>query len=196
MKSKFQISIFIIVFVVFISACDKAGEGVTPLMHAAKNGDLQAVNRLIQSGKKIDKPSRYSWTPLMFAAREGHVDIVVALLQAGAKAEHVSDSVSPSSIMATRGGYYPTTALAESIRNGHDEVSHLLLKKVNHIHPIEMITAAQYDKSNWLHELVLAGGDPKRTSKLSYYGTVLLAAAASGNLKTVKWLVEQAHGRY
>ncbi|MCP3675670.1 MAG: ankyrin repeat domain-containing protein [Gammaproteobacteria bacterium] len=191
MKSKLQFLIYMIVLVVFMGACDKADEGVTPLMRAAKTGDLQAVNRLIQSDQKIDKSSRYSWTPLMFAAREGHVDIVAALLKAGAKVEHVSDSVSPSSIMATRGGYYPTTALAESIRYGHDEVSHLLIKKVSHIHPIEMIAAAQYDKSYWLHELVSAGGDPKRTSELSYYSTVLQAAAASGNLETVKWLVDK-----
>ncbi len=191
MKSKLQFLIYMIVLVVFIGACDKADEDVTPLMRAAKTGDLQAVNRLIQSGEKIDKSSRFSWTSLMFAAREGHVDIVAALLQAGAKAEHVSEPVSPSSFMATSGGYYQTTALAESIRYGHDEVSHLLIKKVNHIHPIEMITAAQYDKSSWLHQLVSMGGDPKRTSKLSYYSTVLQAAVASGNIETTKWLVDK-----
>ena len=174
-----------------MGACGKAGEGITPLMRAAKDGDLQTVKRLIQSGAKIDKSSRYSWTSLMFAAREGHVDIVVTLLQAGAKVEHVSESVPPSSIMATRGGYYPTTALAESIRYGHDEVSHILIKKVSHIHPIEMITAAQYDKSFWLHKLISAGGDPKKTSELSYYSTVLQAAVVSGNLETVKWLVDK-----
>ncbi len=191
MKSKLQFLIYTIVLVVFMGACGEAeaDEGVTPLMRAAKAGDLQTVNHLIQSGEKIDKSSSFSWTPLMFAAREGHVEIVVALLQAGAKVEHVSESVSSSGVMATQGGYYPTTALAESIRYGHDEVSHLLIKKVNHIHPIEMITAAQYDKSILLHHLVSAGGDPKRASKLSYYSTVLQAAVASGNLETVKWLV-------
>ncbi|MEM7147394.1 MAG: ankyrin repeat domain-containing protein [Verrucomicrobiota bacterium] len=172
------------------SACTESGEGITPLMYAAKGGHLEQVERLIESGAAVDAESRYSWTALMFAAAEGHTSVVQALLDAGALAGHVSGAVEPGPF-ATRGGYYPTTALAEAIKGGHLGAADLLMENVDAITPIDLMAAVEVEDMGRLRALVKRGGDPTETTGLTYLGSPLCLAAAKGNLEMVRWLVEE-----
>jgi ankyrin repeat protein len=47
------------------------GEGATPLMRAAKNGDVAAIKMLLDHGADIALPQKNGTTPLMFAAGLG-----------------------------------------------------------------------------------------------------------------------------
>ena len=42
---------------------------ITPLIHAAKAGDIRAANILLDAGADINKGDKYKWTPLYWAAR-------------------------------------------------------------------------------------------------------------------------------
>ena len=58
--------------------------GVTPLMAAATNGHLAAVQALLAAKADMERTSPLGETALMFAAFNGHLDIVNALIAAGA----------------------------------------------------------------------------------------------------------------
>jgi len=63
----------------------RSGDGVTPLMYAAKLGDLRSVNILLKVGAKIDlQDPLLGWSALHYAAAYGQDDTYQALLSAGA----------------------------------------------------------------------------------------------------------------
>lgn len=171
-------------------ACGQQDEGVTPLMRAAAEGDSGTAGRLIESGADVDAESRYGWTALMFAAREGATDVVEMLLQAGATPDQVSKSV-PSGPMATRGGYFPTTAMAEALKHDRFETASVLMNHVGAPHPLDLIAAAELETSEWLRALVERGGNPAATTGLGFHGSPLCAASAAGRLANVQWLVAE-----
>ncbi len=62
-----------------------AGATVTPLHKAAEGGDLAEVNRLLDSGAKVDaRDPREDLTPLGWAAAVGNVEVANALIARGA----------------------------------------------------------------------------------------------------------------
>lgn len=56
----------------------------TPLHIAARHGKLDALNRLLTAGAKVDSTDSLGSTPLMEAVKKGHAEIVSVLLNAGA----------------------------------------------------------------------------------------------------------------
>ena len=54
------------------------------LVRAAKRGDLNRVQRLLEAGGDVDICDGYGRTALMEACREGHFDVVRCLLKHGA----------------------------------------------------------------------------------------------------------------
>ncbi len=63
-----------------VNLADK--DGRTPLMFAARDGDLPAVQALLSKGAHINATDNNGWTPLMCAARQGQLTTVQALLSA------------------------------------------------------------------------------------------------------------------
>jgi hypothetical protein len=57
----------------------------TPLMRAAQEGHVAAVQLLLGCGAMVDRWNRLKMTPLMLAAQRGHVEICKLLLHYGAK---------------------------------------------------------------------------------------------------------------
>ncbi len=68
-----------------VNARDKHGH--TPLIEAAKTGDLETVTDLLRRGAEVDAQSEKGKTALHYAAANGHVEVVKALLAAGAKVD-------------------------------------------------------------------------------------------------------------
>ena len=61
--------------------------GRSILYHAAREGDVESVRRLLEANAAIDTPDSEGTTPLLIAAREGHLAVVQALVEAGANIE-------------------------------------------------------------------------------------------------------------
>jgi hypothetical protein len=68
---------------------DPGNGPLTPLHIAARDGDIESLQQLLESTVAeakvgIDCLAKFGWTPMMFAARHGHSEIVKLLLARGA----------------------------------------------------------------------------------------------------------------
>jgi ankyrin repeat protein len=68
-----------------VNAKDRNGH--TPLIDAAKEGDLDAVKDLLHRGAEVDASSEKGKTALHYAAANGHVETVKFLLEHGAQVD-------------------------------------------------------------------------------------------------------------
>jgi ankyrin repeat protein len=59
-------------------------EGRSPLHHAALEGDVDQIARLLEAGERATLADTSGYTPLHFAAQQGHSDAIAALITAGA----------------------------------------------------------------------------------------------------------------
>ena len=64
------------------SECD--GWGLTPLVFAARQGDLESAKILLAAGADINQTSAYGWTPLLTATQNRHYKFALYLLDHGA----------------------------------------------------------------------------------------------------------------
>nr|WP_261361805.1 ankyrin repeat domain-containing protein [Aeoliella straminimaris] len=64
------------------------GYDTTPLMDAAYDGDLRAIELYLQHGAYVDYQEKDCFTAINYAAMEGHWDIVLRLHAAGADPHH------------------------------------------------------------------------------------------------------------
>jgi uncharacterized protein len=94
------------------NAADDDGE--TPLMHAAKYGQVQAVRVLLAAGARSEVKCRGGGTALMMASAFGYADVTKTLLQAGAPVDAADEN--------------GVTALHFAVREGHASVVRLLLQ--------------------------------------------------------------------
>ena len=85
--------------------------GMTPLMYAAKGGDLDTVNYLIDAGADVDAHTN-SESVLMFAVDGGNFDVVRALLARRVNVNWQSD--------------FGTNALGVAKEDGQDDIAHTL----------------------------------------------------------------------
>ena len=103
---------------VLLSACSR--EYTTELMNAAKDGNLQAVQAVVQRGADVGERSNKGKRALMFAASEGHLDVARWLVEQGADVNAADN--------------YGTTALIVAATAGHHEIVKLLLEHGADIH--------------------------------------------------------------
>lgn len=69
--------------------------GFNLLMDAAREGKLEILKLLIESGANVDSQDSFGRTALHFSAEEGHLEIVRALLEKGAKKQKDKEGMSP-----------------------------------------------------------------------------------------------------
>ncbi len=85
------------------------------LWRAAREGDLETLESLLEQGIDVNTKTRYEATALTFAAEKGQVDAVLRLLEAGAKAD-------------PKDTFYHVTPLAWALNGEHFEIARLLLE--------------------------------------------------------------------
>ena len=62
----------------------KDGGGITPLVFAAREGDLDTVKALVEAGANVNQTTNYGWTPLLTATQNKNYKIGKYLLEHGA----------------------------------------------------------------------------------------------------------------
>jgi len=65
--------------------------GLTPLLYAARQGNLETVRAFLDAGVDINQISADKTTPLMMAVINGHFDLAMYLLQRGANPKMATD---------------------------------------------------------------------------------------------------------
>uniref|UniRef100_A0A3Q2XYX0 Uncharacterized protein n=1 Tax=Hippocampus comes TaxID=109280 RepID=A0A3Q2XYX0_HIPCM len=66
-------------------ACVYHEDGYTGLHHAAKQGNLEIVNTLLETGQvDVNAQDSGGWTPIIWAAEHKHVEVIKVLLNRGA----------------------------------------------------------------------------------------------------------------
>jgi ankyrin repeat protein len=72
------------------------GGGLTPLIFAAREGDLESARALIDAGANVNQPSEYGWTPLLTAVNNRNYQLARLLVDRGADVN-----------LANKGGWTP-----------------------------------------------------------------------------------------
>lgn len=75
----------------FPQLIDKKG-GLTALLHASRQGQMESVETLVRRGADIDQQSADGTSPLLIATINGHFDLAVRLLELGADPNVASDA--------------------------------------------------------------------------------------------------------
>jgi ankyrin repeat protein len=81
------------------------GGGLTPLIFASREGDVESAKALLDAGADVNQTSEYGWTPLLTAVNNRHWKLAQALIERGADTN-----------IANKGGWTPLY-LATDIRN-------------------------------------------------------------------------------
>jgi len=114
-------------------------QGETQLVHAAKGGDLDEVQRLLSIGVNANAKHN-GWTPLLWAVRNGDIDITELLLNNNADANILIETIiGRDSNYMTR---FKRAALCEAVQFNNIEIVKLLLK-----HGADVNAMATYTKS-------------------------------------------------
>lgn len=104
-------AVLLLLLISLLAGCSR--ETYTPLMNAAKDGNIKAINRYLDTGTDVNERTTEGKRALAIAASEGHADAVRLLIDRGADVDAVDS--------------YNTTALIVAATSGHAEIVDLLL---------------------------------------------------------------------
>jgi ankyrin repeat protein/beta-lactamase regulating signal transducer with metallopeptidase domain len=185
----------------------------TPLSAAAKIGNLEIAELLLDAGAKIDSHSVYLKSPLMAASNAGHLDFVKLLVKKGADIQSISSNHGSALHCAAKGGYIEIisylleqganinaytylqgTPLNCAAKNKHTEIVALLIDKEAMINEpdstqISAFTRAAGRGDNQTVELLLSKG-----AEINPQGSMwsaLFSAARYGQTQTVALLLSK-----
>ncbi len=91
-------------------------QGVTPLMHAASNGPIEAVRSLLDRGAQINARRDDGFTALALAAFFGRTEVVQLLLERGADVRATSRNGTSAEMWATARGFLTISDLLREAR--------------------------------------------------------------------------------
>ena len=89
------------------------GGELTPLVYAARSGDIESARVLIEAGADVNKATRYGWTPLLAATQNRNYQMGRFLIENGADVNLANKGGWSNLYLATdnrnvEGGDYPT----------------------------------------------------------------------------------------
>lgn len=167
--------------------------GYRGLLAAVANGDIEAIERIIQTGQGVDMRDGHGRTPLMVAAHRGDHAAALVLISAGAELDALDgDRYDVVTIAGVRGDLkmvqialdaganpgqttspYDGTALIASAHLGHVEVVRALIKAGA---PLDHVNNLRW--TALIEAIVLGDGGPRHTQIVAD----LVAAGADFNL--------------
>ena len=106
------------------------GGGLTPLIFAAREGDLESARALLDAGARVNQQSEYGWTPLLTAVNNRNYRVAALLIERGADVNLANKGQWTPLYLATdnrniEGGDYPVPKADMD----HLEFIRLLLEK-------------------------------------------------------------------
>src|SRR5579871_546241 len=106
---------FAVVILALVSAACNPGPPLSPLIGAAREGNVPRINELVKMGANVNERGGVNdWTPLMHAVHKNQAGSVRALIDAGAD------------INATGGALGRDTALRLAEVQGETEIANML----------------------------------------------------------------------
>jgi ankyrin repeat protein len=100
--------------------------GMTPLHHAARQGNLSAVKSLLDGGADINKASFDSTTPLAIAVLNSQFDVALELIKRGADVNKPLTYVNASPLWLTiNAQWQPRTRFPQPQEGGYQKASYL-----------------------------------------------------------------------
>jgi ankyrin repeat protein len=157
---------------------DKQWGGLTPLLFAAREGNLETVKALLAAGANIDGISEYGWTALLAATHNRFYRVGVYLLEQGADPNLANEGGWNALYLATdnrniEGGDYPTR---RPDMDHLDYIKRLLAAGAN---PNQRMKSSTETRTIFTHQWLLEEG-----------ATPFLRAAQSGDVVLMKLLLE------
>ena len=99
--------------------------GLTPLLHAIRQGHDEAVNLLLDNNVDINQPSGDGTTPLLMAAINGQFDLAMKLIEKGANPNLVSDAGTTPLFAVLERKWAPKASYAHPIEHQQQQATHL-----------------------------------------------------------------------
>ena len=156
-------------------------DGLTPLMIASQNGNLEIVKELLIAGVNPNASRTDGATALLWASLQGYLEVVQELLKAGAN---------PNA--ATKEG---ETSLIYSSRNGRLDIADELLKAganpnaSTNIGLTPLMYAISVNHLEMVQKLLNRGANPNATSKATNQ-TALMVACQLGYIPIAAALIQ------
>jgi len=159
---------------------DKQWGGLTPLLFATREGDLETVKALVEAGAHINETSEYGWTALLVATHDRFYKVGLYLLERGADPNLANEGGWTPLYIATdnrniEGGDYPTR------QPDMDHLEYIKRLLVAHANPNLRMRSSTETRTVFTHQWLLEEG-----------ATPFLRAAQSGDVVLMKLLLE--HG--
>jgi ankyrin repeat protein len=159
---------------------EKQWGGLTPLLFATREGNLESVKALLEAGVDVNQQSEYGWTALLTATQNRYYELGVFLLERGAKPN-----------LANEGGWNPLY-LATDNRNIERGEYPTRKPDMDHLEFIKRLLAAGADPN-----LRMRSSTETRTVFTHQWlneegATPFLRAAQSGDIELMKLLLQ--HG--
>ena len=150
------------------------------LLESSKNGDMDAVIQLIQSGANVSHINKYGYTPLILASLSGHLGIVKYLVDHGADVNHIDIALNNSLIFASEKGHL---VIVKYLVDHGADVNH-----TNNLGFTALIYASQNAYLDIVRYLVSHGANVNHKDNMGY--TPLIYSALHGYWDIVKYLVD------
>ena len=103
--------------------------GLTPLLHAIRQGHQEAMDVLLDIGVDINQPAGDGTTPLLMAAINGQFDLAMKLIEKGANPNILSDAGASALFAALERKWAPKASYAHPIEHQQQRTTHLDLLK-------------------------------------------------------------------
>jgi len=166
----------------FVDLIEKKG-GMTPLLHAARQGHASTVQALLDGGADIEQSSADGTPPLLIATINGHFDLAMELLERGADPDHASDAGATALYGAINLEWGPTSWYPQPNAHKQQETSYLEL--------VEALLEAGADPNARLErELWYTEFNTPRLSTSHWGATAFWRAAYGTDVEAMKLLVE------
>ncbi len=166
----------------FVDLIEKKG-GMTPLLHAARQGHASAVEALLDGGADLEQSSADGTPPLLIATINGHFDLAMRLLERGADPNHASDAGATALYGAINLEWGPTSWYPQPNAHKQQETSYLEL--------VEALLEAGADPNARLErELWYTEFNTPRLSTSHWGATAFWRAAYGTDVAAMKLLME------